>query len=66
MHRKAISLRDVLNIIDFFERARGKLGSAVALWNGLCLVIIDGLCLGLDVSEVQKKEIISKCETHFQ
>ena len=62
LQRKALSIRDVINAIDFIkvgfplfqEAGEGQL--ALALYHAISLVIMDGLCLGIDVAGDQQKE----------
>ena len=51
MTRRAVSLRDILNLVDFMQMAvlQLNLPIAQAFRHSVELVIIDGLCLGLDV-----------------
>lgn len=56
LQRKALSVRDIINAIDFikvgfplFEEAR-QAQLALTLYHAISLVIMDGLCLGIDVA----------------
>jgi hypothetical protein len=48
LHRKAMSIRDILNIVNFIRLS--KLEIAEAFKHAIELVIIDGVCLGIDVA----------------
>ena len=52
LQRQALSIRDVLSMVEFIRISlplfNGNLGSAFK--HAVNLVIIDGLCLGIDVS----------------
>ena len=53
LQRKALSIRDILNMLEFVRISLPKLmkGDLVlALRHSVNLVIIDGLCLGIDVA----------------
>ncbi len=57
MQRKALSIRDILNLIDFIKintlpsaLLTQPLDLPTAFKHAAELVIIDGLCLGIDVS----------------
>ena len=73
MRRKALSIRDILNIIDFIilnikdnTNLTHKLSIPLAFRNASELVIIDGLCLGIDVSnESEKLNIMQDCENYL-
>jgi hypothetical protein len=62
MQRKALSIRDILNMIDFVKTntkpskyITNQLEIQTAFANAVELVIIDGLCLGIDVAgELEK------------
>jgi midasin (ATPase involved in ribosome maturation) len=56
IQRKSLSVRDVLNVIEFmqvayplFKESR-EYQLATVLFNAVSLVIMDGLCLGIDVA----------------
>lgn len=62
MQRKALSIRDILNVIDFISTntrpsqfTTHELSVAAAFRNAIELVIIDGLCLGIDVAGESEK-----------
>lgn len=64
MQRKALSIRDILNMTDFIKVSLHLLnGDPVqAFRHAVSLVIVDGLCLGVDVAgDKQKKEIMGTC-----
>jgi hypothetical protein len=53
LSRKSLSIRDILSILDFIKVTVNTVfkGSHLhALRHAIELVIIDGLCLGIDVS----------------
>jgi len=61
MQRKALSIRDILNMIDFLKRNTQPsklliepLQLQIAFKHAVELVIIDGVCLGIDVTELEK------------
>jgi midasin (ATPase involved in ribosome maturation) len=55
LHRKALSIRDILNLVDFIHLHANKTTSLVlAFSHAVELVIIDGVCLGIDVSSTQE------------
>jgi len=55
LHRKALSIRDILNMADFVQLHANKTTSLVlAFSHAVELVIIDGVCLGIDVSATRK------------
>ena len=62
LQRKSLSIRDILSMIDFVQvtiEAVFHFNLALAFKHAVNLVIIDGLCLGIDVSgDKQKNEIL--------
>ena len=56
--RKALSLRDILTIIEFISAS--KLGKELSIKHALELTILDGVCLGLDASLSEKEQIVSE------
>jgi midasin (ATPase involved in ribosome maturation) len=53
LQRKALSIRDILSIIEFIQVTIDKVFNydhVSAFKHAVNLVIIDGLCLGIDVS----------------
>lgn len=62
LSRKSLSIRDILSMIDFIQVTIQKVfaGSHVlAFRHAIELVIIDGLCLGIDVAgDKQKNDIL--------
>ncbi len=53
LQRKSLSIRDILSIIDFIHVTIDKVFNhdiVTAFKHAVNLVIIDGLCLGIDVS----------------
>ena len=68
LQRKALSIRDILNAIDFVHAALPIVGDVTLTFqHAIELVIIDGLCLGIDVaSEKQKKSIIDSCYDYLE
>jgi microsomal dipeptidase-like Zn-dependent dipeptidase len=72
MQRKALSIRDILSIIDFVRRniTTNKLLSqplavAEAFKHAVELVIIDGVCLGIDVTESEQVCIVNDCTEYL-
>lgn len=52
LSRKSLSIRDILSIIDFVKETIGKVFNhnlPLAFKHAINLVIVDGLCLGIDV-----------------
>ena len=74
MQRKALSIRDILNIIDFIKvstrvnpHTTHALDYGVAFRNAIELVIIDGVCLGIDTAgEAEKQKITSDCKEYLE
>lgn len=58
LHRKAMSIRDILSIITFIQQS--DLTVTEAFRHAIELVIIDGVCLGIDVAGNQESEAILK------
>lgn len=62
LQRKSLSIRDILSMIDFVQvtiETVFHFNLALAFKHAVNLVIIDGLCLGIDVSgDKQKNEIL--------
>jgi midasin (ATPase involved in ribosome maturation) len=54
LQRKALSIRDVINAVDFVKVSHGlfdkETANAQAVYHAVELVIMDGLCLGIDVA----------------
>jgi len=53
LQRKSLSIRDILSIIEFLQVTVDKvfkMDISAAFKHAVSLVIIDGLCLGIDVS----------------
>lgn len=68
LQRKSLSIRDILSMIDFIKVSYKTLGSkpVMALKHSINLVIIDGLCLGIDVAgDKQKLEIMAACDHYL-
>lgn len=65
LQRKALSIRDILSMIDFIQETIDKVFNfnlVLALRHAVNLVIIDGLCLGIDVSgDKHKNDILTMC-----
>ena len=74
MRRKALSIRDILNMIDFILinirdniNLTEKLTTPCAFRNAAELVIIDGLCLGIDVTnDNEKQSIMTDCQGYLE
>jgi midasin (ATPase involved in ribosome maturation) len=67
LHRKALSIRDILSMVEFVSMHSGKtLTVSMAFAHAVELCIIDGVCLGIDVgSENEKKAIVYDCRTYL-
>jgi hypothetical protein len=66
MQRKSLSIRDILNIIDFinvsYERLFNK-DLVKAFTHSIELVILDGVCLGIEMVEDKvKRQIMAECK----
>jgi len=48
LHRKSTSIRDIINMVTFIKQS--SLSVADAFRHAVELVIIDGICLGIDVA----------------
>ena len=68
LHRKSLSIRDILNMAEFVELHTLKtkiLNTARAFSHAVELVIVDGVCLGIDIaSEQEKQEIVADCREY--
>lgn len=57
LERKALSVRDVINCIDFISVSLPLFKDvSMAIYHSIQLVIMDGLCLGIDVAGDKQKE----------
>ena len=72
LQRKALSVRDVINALEFIDVSlplfaeEGEAQLAKALFHAVSLVIMDGLCLGIDVAgDRQKEQISSHCNDYL-
>ena len=72
LQRKALSVRDVINALEFIEvglplfAEEGEAQLAKAVFHAVSLVIMDGLCLGIDVAgDRQKEQISSHCDDYL-
>lgn len=69
LSRKSLSIRDILSMIDFVQvtiQGVFKNEHSLAFRHAIELVIIDGLCLGIDVAgDKQKSEILSQCQDYM-
>ena len=74
LQRKALSIRDIINAIDFTKECLGLLSKsgftsetvATAVYHAVQLVIMDGLCLGIDVAgNKQKEQIVGHCKVYL-
>ena len=73
LKRKALSVRDIINLVEFLHATQGLFqdlaspeNRAHALYHAVSLVILDGLCLGIDVAgESQQKLIFSLSSTYL-
>ena len=50
LKRKALSIRDILCIIDFLKKNRDKMDLTACFKEAIELVIVDGICLGIDTA----------------
>ena len=70
LQRKSLSIRDILSMIDFIQATVDKVFNqniALAFRHAVSLVIIDGVCLGIDVSgDKMKNDILLMCTTHLK
>ncbi|MFO0116694.1 MAG: hypothetical protein ACK521_03465 [bacterium] len=48
LHRKSMSIRDILNMVTFIKQS--SLNVADSFRHAVELVVIDGICLGIDVA----------------
>lgn len=58
LQRKALSIRDIINCIEFVQVFLAKTSDSAAsvvgaVYHAIQLVILDGLCLGIDVAGSQ-------------
>ena len=61
MQRKSLSIRDILNIIEFVKVTFNPLfkkNLSLTFINAIELVIMDGMCLGIDISDNKTKRMI--------
>ena len=72
LQRKALSVRDIINAIEFLAVGyplfadKGEAQLAFALFHAVSLVILDGLCLGIDVAgDRQKEQITTQCTDYL-
>lgn len=69
MKRKSVSIRDVLSLLDFVRKnypkirdGQGSQNLALTFYHAVELVVIDGVCLGLDTGgEHEQAEIEFEC-----
>lgn len=59
LHRKSMSIRDVLNMVNWIKSS--KLPIYEAFHHAVELVIIDGVCLGIDVAGSETLAILKDC-----
>ena len=70
LKRKAVSIRDVFNIIEFMRVnfhhiIKGNIGQCFR--HGSELVIVDGVCLGIDTGGVKEQNsIIDACQSYIE
>jgi hypothetical protein len=48
LHRKSMSIRDILNMVTFIKQSSLKVADSFR--HAVELVVIDGICLGIDVA----------------
>lgn len=66
MQRKTLSIRDILNIIEFMRKNKDLLSLEAAFKHAVELVIVDGVCLGIDIAGQDEKEsIINDCQQYL-
>jgi hypothetical protein len=69
LQRKSLSIRDILSMLDFLQQTVNRVFTdlSLAFKHAVNLVIIDGLCLGIDVSgDKQKQEILHFCNEYLK
>ena len=67
LKRKSLSIRDILCIIDFMKRNIDKMPAQECFKEAIDLVIIDGICLGIDTAGTAEQEaIINACQQYLQ
>lgn len=59
LHRKSMSIRDVLNMVNWIKNS--NLPVHEAFHHAVELVIIDGVCLGIDVAGSETIAILQDC-----
>ena len=66
LQRKSLSIRDILAVVEFVGKTMSvfKEDVVAAFHNAVEMVVVDGLCLGLDVDR-QRKEIIAECRRYI-
>lgn len=68
LQRKALSIRDIINAIEFIRVSLPLFDFCLpeAIYHAIQLVIMDGLCLGIDVAGPRQKEMIVRhCEKYI-
>lgn len=71
LQRKALSIRDIINCINFVQvflvKNSGSAAPVVeAVYHAIHLVILDGLCLGIDVAGSQQQDsIVQHCRSYL-
>ena len=64
LKRKSLSIRDILCIIDFMSKNLARMPLDVCFKEAIELVIIDGICLGIDTAGLLEQEAIVKACHH--
>ena len=70
LQRKALSIRDVINAIEFIKVVKplfpeGEKSLPEIVYHAISLVIIDGLCLGIDVAGERQKDCIANSSLDY-
>jgi len=66
LKRKSLSIRDVLCIIEFLKTNASKMPLTECFRQAIQLVIVDGLCLGIDTAgAAEQTAIVRACESYL-
>jgi hypothetical protein len=67
LHRKALSIRDILSMVEFVSlHGESRMSRPLAFAHAVELSIIDGVCLGIDSgSEEEKRLIVADCRQYL-
>ncbi|KAL3824480.1 hypothetical protein ACJIZ3_020509 [Penstemon smallii] len=58
---RVLTIRDLLSWVSFINDMDGSLPAEYALLHGVCLVVLDGLTLGTNISKSDAAELREKC-----